>query len=79
MLISIAVYPVTVNVVPEQDEPDGYVDSEPESDAEADELDLSKRVAVGKQSGRARSQTKPFGYQLDSSAIEIVPDELSDS
>lgn len=76
---AVALQQLVVNVAPEQDEPDGYVDSEPESDAEADELDLSKPVAAGKQSGRARFQTKPFGYQLDSSAIEIVPDELSDS
>ena len=76
---AVALQQLVVNVVPEQDEPDGYVDSETESDTEADELDLSKPVAVGKQSGRARFQTKAFGYQLDSSAIEVVPDELSDS
>jgi hypothetical protein len=55
--------------VPEDTEADGYADSE-NFDSE-DELDLTKIRQFGKQSGRARKQTKPHGYMLSSEHIEF--------
>lgn len=48
-----------------------------ESDDECadDELDLAKPRQFGKQSTRARTQTKLFGYMIDSTRIEIDQDE----
>lgn len=69
---AIALQQLTVDYIPHASEEDGYAESGSEPDA--DELDLSKPIAFGKQSGRARTQAKCFGYQLDSSAIEIDDD-----
>lgn len=55
---------------------DKYVESDSQSsDDEADQLDIMKRRQYGKQSGRIRKRTHPFGFQLDSSQMEFSGDE----
>ena len=57
-------------MLPDGTEPDSY--EEPTSDD--DELDVTKPRQFGKQSTRVRTQTKLFGYMLDSTRIEIDQD-----
>ena len=71
---AVALKQLAVDHVPEGTEEEDYVESGSDADGE-DELDLSKPINFGKQTGRVRTQTKPFGYQIDTSAIEIVDDE----
>jgi hypothetical protein len=63
----IALKKLDLDALPEESEPDGY--EEPTSDD--DELDVTKPRLFGKQSTRDRTQTKLFGYMLDSTRIEI--------
>lgn len=65
----IALRKLDMEQLPEGNEPDGY--EEADSEEESDELDISKPRQYGKQSERARKQTKMFGYMLDSTRIEI--------
>ena len=44
------------------------------SDSEEDELDVCVPRVFGKQSGRKRKQTSPYGYQLNSQAVAMTED-----
>lgn len=66
----IALKQLDLDVLPDGTEPDSY--EEPTSDD--DELDVTKPRQFGKQSTRDRTQTKLFGYMLDSTRIEIDQD-----
>ena len=65
----VALKKLNIDVLPEGSEPDE--DSEPGSEDESDDLDITKPRQFGKQSERARTQTKMFGYVIDSTRIEI--------
>jgi hypothetical protein len=64
----IALKQLDMNELPDGTEPDGYAESE--SETEEDELDLSKPRQFGKQGARVRTQAKQFGYMLDPTHIE---------
>jgi hypothetical protein len=64
----VALQKLSLEVLPQGEEPDGYAESDGEED---DELDINKPRQFGKQSSRARTQTKVFGFQVDPTRIEI--------
>ena len=64
----IALRKLDLDTLPDECEPDGYRDDEDEED---EELDLTQPRTFGKQGTRTRTQTKPFGFQLDPTRIEI--------
>jgi hypothetical protein len=68
----IALKKLELEQLPQGDEPEGYAESE--SDGEADDLDTSVPRQFGKQSARERTQTKLFGYRVDSTRIEMESD-----
>ena len=68
----VALNQLDLDVLPEGSEPDSC--EEPTSEeptSEDDELDITKPRQFGRQSTRDRTQTKLFGYMLDSTRIEI--------
>ncbi len=67
----IALQKLVLEELPEGNEPDGCA---AESDSEADELDTTIPRQFGKQSTRARKQTKTYGFQIDPTRIEIDPE-----
>jgi hypothetical protein len=72
----IALKQLDLDVLPEESEPGSC--EEPTSDD--DELDITKpRQFGGRQSSRDRTQTKVFGYMLDSTRIEIDKEPPADA
>lgn len=69
---AVALKQLVVDSVPAEEEPEGYAASD--SDSEADELDLTKPIVAGKKSCRKSPQTQHFGYQINTSAIQIDSD-----
>ena len=65
----IALKTLDMEELPEGSEPDGYAQSD--SDSDADELDTSKPRQFGKQGTRERTQAKLFGYMVDPTRVEI--------
>ena len=64
----VALKTLNMEELPEGAEPDGNAELESEDESE---LDITKPRQFGKQSERARAQTKMFGYMLDPTRIEI--------
>jgi hypothetical protein len=71
----VALKTLNMEELPEGSEPDGNAESE--SEDEPDDLDTTKPRQFGKQSERARTQTKMFGYMLDPTRIEIDTESSS--
>lgn len=73
----VALKKLDTDVVPEETEPDGYIDSDSDTDDGNDELDVTKPFTVGQRTGRKRTQAKPHGYMLDPTCIELDEDEAA--
>jgi len=63
----------------EEDEEEDNSDSDRDDEDERDELDVMREIAVGeRRSTRSRIQVRPFGYQIDTSAIQLTETEEED-